>query len=265
VSADDTDLDLLRDHAYATRDKLDDRRALYELQDPRPDFSGWILDRVPWPTTGRVVDVGCGPGTHLARLTERCPHLATVAADLSPGMLEAARQEAPGCAPVAVDACRLPFADATFDVAMANHMLYHVADLDLAVAELRRVVERGGHLVAVTNADDHIGELYRALARAAGRPDWARPSRRFTVENGGRVLGRHFAEVDLHHRVGRIALPVAEPAVTFARSMRDLSGGGFTDDEWAELIDRFERDARDRIARDGVWRLTTHTGAFVCS
>ena len=136
----DTDLDRLRHLAYADPGKLDDRRAIYEYQDPRPDFYGWILDQVDWPEEGRVLDLGCGPGSHLARLAERRPGLELVGADVSTGMLAAARVAARPADPVALDAGALPFDDDSFDVVMANHMLYHVADLDRTAAELRRVI-----------------------------------------------------------------------------------------------------------------------------
>ena len=82
----------------------------------------------------------------MARLAERRPALTMVGADVSTGMLVAARGSLATCAPVALDACTLPFDDDAFDVVMANHMLYHVADLDQTVAELRRVIRPGGAL-----------------------------------------------------------------------------------------------------------------------
>ena len=52
-----------------------------------------------------------------------------------------------------------PFEDASFDVVVAAWMLYHVPDLDRAVAELARVLRPGGRLVATTNAADHLQEM----------------------------------------------------------------------------------------------------------
>jgi len=261
----DTDLDRLRHLAYADPRKLDDRRAIYQYQDPRPDFFGWILDQVTWPHVGRVLDLGCGPGTHLARLADREPGLAMVAADVSTGMLAVARQAAPRCRPVALDACALPLTDDSFEVVMANHMLYHVADLDRAASELRRVIVAGGQLLAVTNSLEHFAEFDALMAEAAGLESWWRPSRRFNLEHSGDDLARHFDHVDLRHCHGEIAVPDAGPMVTFARSMRDLSAYAFSDDEWSVVLADFERLATAAIAEHGPFRIRTHTGAFVCS
>ena len=261
----DTDLDRLRLLAYADPAKLDDRRAIYAYQDPRPDFYGWILDQVDWPEEGCVLDLGCGPGTHLARLHERRPQLTEVGADVSTGMLAAARSAVPSCLPVALDACALPFADDSFDLVMANHMLYHVADLDRAASELRRVIRPGGALLAVTNSLDHFAEYDQLVARAAGLESWWRPSHRFNLEHSGDDLARHFDRVDLRHCHGELAVPDAAPMVAFAASMRDLSAHRFADDEWAEVLVRFEQLAREAIAEQGPFSIRTHTGAFVCS
>src|SRR6266581_1282352 len=64
------------------------------------------------------------------------------------------------------DVQKLPFADGEFDVALAAWMLYHVPDLDRGLAELARVLRPGGRLVAVTNAEDHLRELWDLARRA---------------------------------------------------------------------------------------------------
>ena len=59
------------------------------------------------------------------------------------------------------DAQALPFSDAQFDAVLAASMLYHLPDLDAGLAELRRVLRPGGRLVAVTNAPDHLAEIWQ--------------------------------------------------------------------------------------------------------
>jgi SAM-dependent methyltransferase len=260
----DTDLGVLRTEAYADPGRLDDRRALYEYQDPRPDFFGWILDQVDWPPAGRVLDVGCGPGSHLERLTGRAPDLTMVAADVSTGMLAAARAAVPGCCPVALDAAALALVDDSFDRVMANHMLYHVADLDRTVGELRRVLIPGGRLLAITNSVEHLAELYGTLAAAAGLDRWPRPTDRFTLEDHGPDLARHFDHVELRHHVGQLVVPAVAPVVTYARSMQALTGRNVAPGEWEPLMDAVGAAVAARIETDGAFRITTHVGAFVC-
>ena len=223
-----------------------------------------MLDQVDWPTRGRVLDLGCGPGSHLARLAERRGDLTLVGADLSTGMLAETVTAVPSASAVALDACALPFATDSFDVVMANHMLYHVADLDRTVAELRRVVVAGGVLSAVTNSRQHLGELMDLLARVAGQPRWRQPSARFSLDDSGADLARHFSSVEVRHHVSELVVPDVEPLVTYAQSIRPLSGRGYSDQDWAQLMVDFEAAARALIEREGAMTITTHAGTFVC-
>ena len=259
-----TDLTVLRTEAYADSANLDDRRALYDFQDPRPDFFGWILDQVNWPDRGRVLDLGCGPGSHLARLADRRPGVDLVGADVSVGMLRTARTVAPAAALVGLDASALPFADQSFAVVMANHMLYHVADLDQVVGGIRRSLVAGGTLLAVTNSVEHLDELYADLAHAAGRDHWDRPTDHFTLEDHGPALRRCFDHVELRHHLGELVVPHVAPLVAYAESTQALCGQGYTQEEWDELMVNAEARFRSRIETEGAYRIRAHVGAFVC-
>ena len=217
-----------------------------------------------WPATGTVVDLGCGPGTHLARLASRVPGLHLVGTDLSEGMLAATRAESPTASPVCLDAAAVALRTASAEVVMANHMLYHVADLARTLAEIRRVLVPGGVLLAVTNGLDHFVELDRLLGQAAGRPDFVRPSVRFSLEGSQADLERVFDRVDRRDHLGQLVVPDAEPVLRFAASMRDLAFVGTTDEDWAGAMVAFEEVVAERLARDGAIRITTHAGAFVC-
>jgi len=92
----------------------------------------------------RVLDACCGTGD-LAVAAER--RGATVTGlDFSAAMLERARRKSPTVEWIEGDLLALPFADDTFDAATVGFGVRNVADLDLAVAELRRVLRPGGRL-----------------------------------------------------------------------------------------------------------------------
>ena len=77
-------------------------------------------------------------------------------ADLSPGMLHSARPLAGSDPLLVADAQALPFPCDAFDVTLAMHMLYHVPDRALAIAELRRVLRPDGVALVVTNSQRHF-------------------------------------------------------------------------------------------------------------
>jgi ubiquinone/menaquinone biosynthesis C-methylase UbiE len=81
---------------------------------------------------------------------------------------------------VVADARRLPFAPQSFDIVMANHMLYEFTDVAVPIAELARVLRPGAQLLATTYSDLTRVPLIE-FHRLAGCT-WHRTSTRTEVE-----------------------------------------------------------------------------------
>jgi SAM-dependent methyltransferase len=182
---------------YATPDNLRARKSAYvnaEGDDPRQ----FAFEAVAAAQPQRVLEVGGGEGELAARIENELD-VEVVGIDQSEAMV--AEQRAKGIDARVGDVQQLPFADGEFDVAVAAWMLYHVADLDRGLAELARVLRRGGVLVAVTNAVDHLQELWD-LARRASRIGQFN----FRTDNGEEVLLRHFATVERRDAHGSVTM-----------------------------------------------------------
>jgi SAM-dependent methyltransferase len=144
----------------------------------------------------RVLEVGCGWGEFARRTIEELG-VELVAIDQSERMVELARER--GVDARVGDVQDLPFADGEFDCAVANWMLYHVADLDRGLGELARVLRPGGRLVAATNGLGHLEELWRLVGR-----DRRAEGIRFFAETGEAPLRRHFARIERRDVEGRV-------------------------------------------------------------
>ena len=92
----------------------------------------------------RVLDAACGTGD-LAIADLKAGASRVTGLDFSEAMLERARRKAP-LEWIEGDMLALPFADATFDAATVGFGVRNVADLELALRELRRVLRPGGRL-----------------------------------------------------------------------------------------------------------------------
>jgi SAM-dependent methyltransferase len=184
---------------YASEAGLLARASVYQGiagPDAREVAFGAVREAAP----ARVLEVGCGWGEFAARVASELG-AEVVAVDLSPRMVELARER--GVDARVGDVQRLTFPAATFDVAVANWMLYHVPDLDGALAELARVLRPGGRLVAATNGLDHLGELWDLVGR-----DRRNEPLRFFAEQGAEALNRHFAHVERRDVVGTVTFDV---------------------------------------------------------
>jgi SAM-dependent methyltransferase len=95
-----------------------------------------------------VLDVGCGPGALTAELVRRVGAERVSAVDPSQPFVEACARRNPGVRVVPGHAEKIPFADASFDAALAQLVLHFVGDPPAAAAEMRRVVRPGGAVAA---------------------------------------------------------------------------------------------------------------------
>ena len=157
----------------------------------RDTFASWLLEHVCGARSQILLDAGCGPGVLHPALAALGVRIAGV--DASPGMVREARAQAcAGGYALAVtvgDAQALPFRDACFERAMANHMLYHVPDQRAALEELRRVLRPGGRAVMATNGADNFAQfdaLHRAAAERLGYAVSPHDALRFTGARGWR-------------------------------------------------------------------------------
>jgi ubiquinone/menaquinone biosynthesis C-methylase UbiE len=103
-----------------------------------------------------VVDLGCGPGTDLARLADAVgPGGSVIGIDRDPRMLAEARHRLVDRPNVQIrdgDLHDLPFADHSVDRARTDRVLQHVEDPAQVLAEIARVLRPGG-LVALAEPD----------------------------------------------------------------------------------------------------------------
>jgi ubiquinone/menaquinone biosynthesis C-methylase UbiE len=109
----------------------------------------------------RVLEVGCGEGDLIAALRRR-RDAAFVGTDLSPGILEVARQRDGRWPAAAQSAAALGFPSRCFDLVIACEVLEHLPDPLAALHELARVSRR--HVLLSVPREP----LWRALNVARG-------------------------------------------------------------------------------------------------
>jgi demethylmenaquinone methyltransferase / 2-methoxy-6-polyprenyl-1,4-benzoquinol methylase len=109
----------------------------------------------------RVLDACCGTGD--LAIAARAAGGDVTGLDFSDRMLERARRKAPALEWVRGDLLALPFADASFDAATVGFGVRNVADLGLALRELRRVLRPGGRLgiLEITRPRGPLAPFYR--------------------------------------------------------------------------------------------------------
>ncbi|HLI92815.1 MAG TPA: class I SAM-dependent methyltransferase, partial [Puia sp.] len=100
------------------------------------------------PLAGKtIVDVGCGTGRHWPALTKESP-TRLVGYDVSKGMLDRLRAKYPGAETRLLSGTALTgLDDSSCDLVFSTLTIAHLADLSAALAEWKRVLKPGGHLI----------------------------------------------------------------------------------------------------------------------
>lgn len=253
---------------YGNQDNLQRRIRTHELYgQPQINFAAWVLDHLVWQGDERVIDIGCGAGAYVADCLERTTRY--VAGDLSFGML--ASLSRPGLSRVNLNVQTLPFASHQADVVLANHMLYHVANKERAVAEIRRLLRPGGRLLATTNSKYNMAELSQLLQAVATRLAFTQPGQiippilDFNLEDGDRWLRPYFATVSRRDLPGALIFPAPQPVIDYLASMRERYGqnlpAGIT---WDHITETMFELLSDHIAQHGSFRVNKLAGLFIC-
>jgi ubiquinone/menaquinone biosynthesis C-methylase UbiE len=261
-------MDGYRDQTYLLKKQYQDATNYSARVDLHRRFSSnkygfyrWVFDRFILDEGSKLLELGCGPGGLWRSNRQRVPaswHITLT--DFSPGMLQDARKllgEERFAYEVA-DAQKLPFADASFDAVIANHMLYHIPDLPAALGEIRRVLKPSGHFYATTFGRKHMRELDELVRMHWPNSRWRGlgESSPFILENGEEKLAPFFAQITLDTYDDVLEVTEAEPLAAYTFSLR--GGSLFT----REMRESFLNLIRQELAARGTIHITTTSGVF---
>ena len=187
---------------YATSEGLDIRIAFHDMYSANKlGYGNWLVSHYDIREGMEVLELGCGTGGLWIGhddIVSRCKKL--VLTDLSEGMLETAKGnlgERENIGYRHEDIQNLSFEDNSFDIVIANAMLYHVPDLDKGLREVRRVLKDGGIFYCSTYGENNFTDRLAEWFRMEG--EQFSPNHNFTMQNGEGKLKKYFSEVTPVH------------------------------------------------------------------
>lgn len=251
---------------YADAGNFNARVRLSQFSTNGYAWTSWVFDRIAFPPRAQVLELGCGPGYLWAGNLRRLPQDATVLlTDFSAGMLEEARKTLGVMAGffryAVVNAQEIPYMDSSFDIVIANHMLYHVPDRRKALSEISRALKPEGAFYATTIGRNNLSEIRELLRACFSLPE--RPARTvadaFGLENGEEQLCELFGEVCLERYENSLEVTEAAPIAEYILSGRGRVAEYLT----PERRRQFEDYVQNIIDRDGSIHVTKESGMFI--
>lgn len=190
------------------------------------DVEAAVARAVVLGTRDDLLDVGCGTGSYLRRLSVAGHQGQLVGLDASPAAI-AALDGVDGVSAHLGDAAALPFRDSVFDTVTARHMLYHVPDVTGAITEARRVLRPGGRFAAIVNHPDvtpRVSALVRDVVTAAGVRIPVVPNSRLHSGNLPEMIGATFGDVVVHRYDNALVFDRPEPVIAFTLAQLSFYG-----------------------------------------
>ena len=120
-----------------------------------------------------------------------------------------------------IDIQDIPFENDSFDVVIANMMLYHVPDLEKGLSEVRRVLKVGGTFYCATYGEHGIIEYLSNLLKDYGVEDTV--NKNFTLQNGSSFLERVFSHVEMAEYPDALAVTDLDDMVNYIYSLSSMT------------------------------------------
>lgn len=246
---------------YKNPDNLAKRKNLHDqFGTNKYDWYQWVFDHFDFPRDAKILELGCGLGNLWSNNKERIGKgWGITLSDFSEEMLTSTKN-----ALAAIDhdfsfevinADHIPYADGTFDVVIANGLLYLVPDLQKTISEISRALKPGGILIASTSGSKYMIEL-EELLKTSGLPvHHTYTSYSFSLDNGTEVLSPYFSNVTLYRRDDGLLVTEAEPLATRILSTNDA----LSEPDRRQVYDYFDSYFKNH---DSL-KITLDTGLFV--
>lgn len=248
---------------YKNSKNLDTRIGIHELYSTnKQDWHLWLMEQYHIPENSIILELGCGSGAFWQKNKSAVEdNWKITLSDFSQGMLDNAKDHVDDLANVdykVINIMDIPFPENSFDIVIANHMLYHVPDVQQALSEVRRVLKPNGTFYCSTIGAKHMSELNTWLTQLDSRYDYVSAQKhasQFGLENGEEQLKEFFTSIELKPFEGGLEVTEAEPLAEYI-----FSAKSFSEDEKNSISAYFE----DLLNLEGgKLSITKATGLFV--
>lgn len=249
---------------YQNASNISSRISLHSLyaQNPKGWFP-WIYEQCQICSGMKVLEVGCGDGTLWVQNKKLIPESVEITlSDVSEGMLRDARR-ALGLGDIrfhfrVLNCQQIPYPEQSFDLVMANHVLFYCEDIGKALNEIYRVLKPEGWLVCSTYGSDHMKEVSELVHGFDEHIVLSADKlyERFGRENGAEILADYFPEVEWKTYEDFLVVPEPEPLISYILSCHG-NQGQYIPERYREFFNYVKK----RIGRG--MKITKDAGVFI--
>jgi ubiquinone/menaquinone biosynthesis C-methylase UbiE len=165
----------------------------------------WAFKNIKLRKKSKVLEIGCGNGALWAKNIENLNDKVEVTlTDVCQDMINDAKLNLDGYNKnfnfKIVDPNNIAYKDESFDIIIANHILFYMNDLDKVLSEIKRVLKVGGRFYCSTIGGDHMKELEELMIKFNSniKISEEKLSNKFGLDNGEYILQEYFTDIHKH-------------------------------------------------------------------
>lgn len=226
----------------------------------------WFFKKLPLASTCKILELGCGDGSLWVKNYKKIPkdweiHIT----DFSEGMLEDAKSNIKDNFErfnfKVEDAENISYEDESFDIVIANHMLYHLKDIDKALKEMKRVLKKDGYIFISTVGQNHMKEMREFLSmvdKGILEVESFNLTKKFQIENGICILSKFFEDVQCNRYIDNLKITEKQALIEYILSMESTIVKKLSEKNLMKLDKILDRECLNK----GYIYITKDTGYF---
>lgn len=224
----------------------------------------WIYEQCQIQSDMGVLELGCGDGTLWTENYSQIPaRVKIILSDISEGMLRDARRaigsDDSRFSFNTFDCHQIPYKDQSFDLVIANHLLFYCNDIPQVCREVRRVLKPGGIFLCSAYGCRHMIEVSQLVQEFDSRIVLAANKlyERFGYENGYEILEPYFTQVEWRLYEDSLLVSEPEPLIAYI-----LSCHGNQNQYILDHYKEFRSYVKKKMTKG--FRITKEAGIFFC-
>ncbi len=226
----------------------------------------WIYEQCEIKSGMKILEIGCGNARlwneNIARLPE---NVDIVLSDISEGIVREIRRDSlfhedKRFSFASFDCQEIPYEEDSFDLVIANHMLFYCEDINQVIREINRVLKPEGTLIASTYGEKHMHEITDLVQQFDSRITLAAENlyERFGRENGAAWLESCFENVEWRLYEDSLVVEKPEPVMEYI-----LSCHGNQNQYILERYNKFRSFVSGKMRKP--LRITKEAGIFIAT
>ena len=249
---------------YQNASNISARIRLHEMYSQnQTGWFPWIYHNCEITDGMRILEIGCGDGTLWSENMAKLPqNISAVLSDISEGMLRDVRRRIGSDSRFsfqAFDCHRIPFGSDSFDLVIANHVLFYCDDIAKVCREVSRILVPGGRFLCSTYGASHMQEITALVQEFDSRIQLSGDAlyARFGLENGAELLAPYFSEISTRLYDDALYVTDAAPLIEYI-----LSCHGNQNQYLLERYQDFRRFVEKKTLKG--FHITKSAGLFIC-